>query len=66
MKLLSITFFAAVALFGIGACERHDFSVTRQLQEHGNPSHTASPAGPEHGETRGAAPAGHGASPAHE
>jgi hypothetical protein len=57
MKLLSITFFAAMALFGIGACERHSFDVTRDLQDHGSPSHTASPAGPGHGETRGAAPA---------
>jgi len=65
MKLLSIAFFGAVALFGIGACERHDFSETRKLQDHGDASHQPSSAGAGHGDT-GHAPAAHGSAPGAE
>lgn len=52
MRALMLTFFGAVALFGIGACERHSFQETRKLlDEHDAASHGEAHAAGGHGQT---------------
>jgi hypothetical protein len=63
MKLLAVTFFGAVALFGIGACERHSFEETRKLHDahDSDPAHPA----PAHGTHAAPAEGGHAAPAGH-